>query len=100
MDLIPGHAEALHEEELEQPMVAHDLERDTGAVLGEAHAAVGLALDEAEGCQLGQHPGHRGGADVEPLGKRGRRHGALAGVERVDRLDVVLNGSGDAFRHA
>ena len=100
VDFVPGHAEALHEEELEQPMVADDLERDAGAVLGEADPAVGLVLDETEGRQLGQHPGDRGGADLQPLRERRRRHGALAGVERVDRLDVVLDGGRDTFRHA
>ena len=45
---VPGHAEALDEEQLDQPVVADHLERDAAAALGEAGATVALVLDEAE----------------------------------------------------
>ena len=63
--LVPGHAEALDEEQLDEPVVADHLERDAPAALGEPHAAVALVLDEPERRELAQHPRDRGGADLE-----------------------------------
>ena len=45
---VPWDAEALDEVQLEQAMVAHHLERDPAAVLGQRHAAVRRMVDEAE----------------------------------------------------
>ena len=93
--LVPGHAEALDEEQLDEPVVADHLERDAPAALGEADAAVALVLDEAEGRELAQHPRDGGGADLEQGREVGRRGGAVARLERVDRLRVVLHGGGE-----
>ena len=92
--LVPGHAEALDEEQLDEPVVADHLEGDAPAVLGEPHAAVALVLDEAERRELAQHPRDRRGADLEQRGEVGRRGRAVAGLERVDRLRVVLHRGG------
>ena len=89
--LVPGHAEALDEEQLDEPVVSDHLERDAPAALGETDAAVALVLDEAERGELAQHPRDRGGADLEQRRELGRRGGAVAGLERVDRLRVVLD---------
>src|SRR5207342_321770 len=56
MYLVLGHPEVLHEEQLEQAMVADHLERDAAALLGEADAAVALVLDEVEARELPEHP--------------------------------------------
>jgi hypothetical protein len=48
MHLVPRHAEALDEEELEQAVVADHLERDAPAASGQANAPVALVLDDAE----------------------------------------------------
>ena len=89
--LVPGHAEALDEEQLDEPVVPDHLERDAPPALGEADAAVALVLDEAERRELAQHPRDGGGADLEQRCEVGGRCGAVAGLERVDRLRVVLH---------
>jgi hypothetical protein len=75
-------------------VVADYLQRDEPAALGQADAVVALVLDEAELGEFLEHSRHRGRADVEPLRQRGRRNRAVARLERVDRLRVVLHGSG------
>ena len=45
---IPGHVERLGEVELEQAVVADDLERDPLAVGGQLDALVGHVVDQAE----------------------------------------------------
>ena len=59
--LVPAHAEALDEEELEQPVVADHLERDEPSALGQPDAAIWLVLDQAEPVELAEHPRDRGG---------------------------------------
>jgi hypothetical protein len=90
--LVPGHAEALDEEQLDQPVMPDDLERDAPAALGEPDSAVALVRDEAERRQLAQHPRDGGRADLEQRRELGRGRGAVPGLERVDRLRVVLHG--------
>ena len=63
--LVPGHAEVLDEEQLDEAVVADDLERHAPAALGEADAAVALVLDEPECRELAEHPRDGGGADLE-----------------------------------
>ena len=94
VDCVPAEPERFREVELEQPVVAYDLERDAAAGLGQTHAAVALVRDETEPVELAQHPGDGGRLDAEPLGERVRRHGAAAALERVDRLRVVLDRGG------
>ncbi len=96
--LVPGHAEALDEEELDEPVVADHLERDPATALREADSVVALVLDEAQLGELAQHPRDRGGAHLEQRGQLGGRGGAVAGFERVDRLRVVLDRSGQVAR--
>ncbi len=94
VDFVPAHPQALDEKELEQPVVADDLEGDETSALGQAHTAVRLVLDQAERAELAQHPGDRCRGDVEPRGERVRRGGLLALLKHVDRLQVVLDGRG------
>ena len=48
VDAIPRHPEALDQIQLEQPMVAHDLERDAPPAVGERDAVVGPVLHHPE----------------------------------------------------
>ena len=98
VDLVPAHAQALDEEELEQAVVPDHLERDEPPAVGQAHAAIRLVLDQAEPGELAEHPRDRGGSDVEPRGERVRRGRLAAALEHVDRLDVVLDCRGQRRR--
>ena len=90
---VPRHAQALGQVQLEQPVVAEHLEREALALGGQLDAAVGLVADQAERAQLLDHAGRRRGGHAEALGERVRRHhAALALLQRVDRLRVVLDG--------
>ena len=95
---IPRDPEALGQVELEQPVVADDLERHLLPALGQPHALVGLVRDQLELAQLAHHARRGGGGDA--------RRSAIAVVvtvpgprrlERVDRLRVVLDGGGDGW---
>ena len=91
VNLVERHPERVRQVALEQAMVPQHLERAQPPLVGQHHAAVGRPLDEAE---LGEPLHHRGRgrrADLHALGEgRGRRALAL-GIERVDRLEVVLD---------
>ena len=95
VNLIPGHAELPGQEELDQAVVAEDLQGHPAPVGGQAHAAVGLMLDESELGQLAHHAGHRTRRNPQALRQlRGRHGGVTALLERIHRLGVVLDGSG------
>ena len=102
MHLVPGHAEVLHEERLEQPVMTDHLECDATTLVGESCAAIALVLDEAEARQLPQHPRNRAWADREERREVVRRRGAVLRLECVDGLRVVLDsdGQGRSLRHA
>src|SRR5918999_2940011 len=89
--LVPGDAEHLGEEALDQTVVADDLERDLLAGAAQDDAAVRLVRDEAEAGELLDHGRRRRGRNPEPAGERGRRRRARLLVELVDRLEVVLD---------
>ena len=96
---IPGHPELLGQEQLEQPVVAQHLKRDPATLVGEPHAVVGLVLDQPHLGELAHHRRDRARRDAQPLGQLIRRYrAALAGLQRIDRLGIVLNGGGNRFR--
>ena len=95
VDPIPRDLEDLRQEELEQAVVADDLERDATAVGGQAHPAIGRVLGEPELVELAHHGRDRAGRYLESLGQSARGHGCRALLaERVDRLGVVLDDGG------
>ena len=95
VDAVPGHAEALDQVELEQAVVAHDLERDPPPAVGERDAAVGPVLDQPELAQPLDHARGRCRGDPEALGQRVGGHRLAAPLlQRVDRLGVVLDRRG------
>ncbi len=90
---IPRHFERLGEEQLEQAVVADHLERDPAPVLGQAHAAIGVVLDQPELAEALEHRRDGPGREAEALGERVRGDGLLGSrFEREDRLAVVLDG--------
>jgi hypothetical protein len=92
MDAIPRHPERLDQVQLEQSVMAYDLERNPPAVLGQRYAAIRLVLDQAQFVQALDHARCRCRGHAESVGQRVRAD-RLAGapLERVDRLGVVLN---------
>ena len=93
VNAIPGHAQRVGEEALEQAVMADHLEREAPPVGGEAHAAVGHVRDQPELVELLEHRRDRAGRDPQALGERVRRHRLVAaGLQREDRLRVVLYG--------
>ena len=92
VDAIPGHPEALHQVQLEQPVVADHLERDPPPGLGQRHAVVGLVGHEPELAEPLDHPGGRRRRHAQPIGERvGADRSLAALLQRVDRLRVVLD---------
>src|SRR5262245_50508794 len=67
------------------------LEREALAGRGQLHALVRLVADEAEPVELLDHARRRRRRDAQPLGEGVRRDRALAALDRVDRLGVVLD---------
>ena len=93
---VPRDPEVLGQVELQQPVVADDLQRHLLPTLGQPHALVGLVRDQLELAQLAHHPRRGGGGDPEALGDGGGRDRVGAGrLEGVDRLRVVLDRGGD-----
>ena len=94
VDEVPGDVEHLDEQELEQPVVAQRAQRDAPALVGQPRALVALVLEQAELGEAAQHAADRAGGDAEPLGQRVGRHRPVEPrLERVDRLQVVLDGT-------
>ena len=92
VDTVPRHAERLGQEELEQPVVADHLQRQPRAGLRQPDAAIALVRDQAELGELAHHRARGRGRDLQALGERADADVALAVLERVDRLRVVLDG--------
>ena len=72
--LVPGEPERLHQVELEQTVVADDLERRLRPGLGQRDAVVGLVAHEADAREALDHRRRGGGGHAQPLGQRARRH--------------------------
>ena len=87
--------EDFEEEGFYEAVVADDFERAFAAGGGEADAAAALVLDERavlDG-ELLQHVGDGGRGDAEARGELGAADAALlAAAERIDGLEVVVNG--------
>ena len=77
---VPWHPEGLDEEQLEQAVMAHHLERDPAAVLGQRDPAVRTVLDQAELAEPLDHPRRRRGRHPESLGEG-------VGAHRVSRRE-------------
>ena len=60
VDAVPRDPEALDQIQLEQPVVAHHLERDPAPASVSDDAVIGLVLDQSELAQPLDHPRGRG----------------------------------------
>ena len=87
--LVPAEPERLHQVELEQPVVADDLERDPLARRRQRGAVVALVLDQPERREPLEHAGRGRRADAELVRDRRRGRRAVA-AELPDRFEVVL----------
>ena len=88
--LVPGEPERLHQVELEQAVVADDLERRLRPGLGQRDAVVGRVGHQAHAREPLDHRGRGGGRDAKPLRQRARRHRSAA-IQHPDRLQVILD---------
>jgi FtsP/CotA-like multicopper oxidase with cupredoxin domain len=95
MDLVEREPEAIDQVALEQPVMPEDLERAQPTCVGEGDAPVRESLDEAELVEALRHRGGGRGADPHAARKSRRRDALARGLERVDRLQVVLDGDGE-----
>ena len=93
--LVQSQPETIDEVALEQTMVAKHLERATPARLGEPDAAIRHSLHEAELVEALRHRGRGRRAHAHPSRERRRRHAFARRFERVDRLQVVLDGDAE-----
>ena len=93
VDAIPRHSKALHQVQLEQPVVANHLERHAPSRVGQRHTAVRDVLHIPEFAHPLDHPRRRPGRDPEPFGERVVADRLRAAdLQLVDRLRVVLDG--------
>src|SRR5436190_1090613 len=95
VDLVPGVAQHLDQEHLEQAVVADELEGDLPAFLGELLAAVPVVLDQALCGEPRDHLAYRRGRDAQPLRQLSCRHRPLVAAQQVERLEIVLLGAGE-----
>src|SRR6266446_4566048 len=91
VDLVHVDAERLREIELQQAVVADDLERDFLAGVRERDSAVGLMDREVERCELLHHRARRGGRNALALRQCGDGHAGAVRAELVDLAQVVLD---------
>ena len=95
VDAIPRHAQALDQIQLEQPVMADDLERDAQAGVGEQDSVIAAMGDQAQLAQALDHARRRSRGHAEAIGQCGGAHGlVVAHLQRVDRLGVVLHRGG------
>src|SRR6266446_5789532 len=95
VDLVHVDAERLREIELQQAVVADDLERDFLAGVRERDSAVGLMDREVERCELLHHRARRGGRNALALRQCGDGHAGAVRAELVDLAQVVLDRVGE-----
>jgi hypothetical protein len=91
VDLVPGHAELLHEEALDQTVPAQDRVRQPPALRGEHDRAALLAHQVALAGEALQHLRRRRQRDLERAGQDGRSDPVAVLLEPLDLFQVVLD---------
>jgi hypothetical protein len=92
MHAVPRHPQLLGEEQLDQAVVAQDLERYPPPLAREPDSVIGLVLDQTEVGQLADHRRDGAGSDAKAIGQLvGGDRRVPAALESVHRLGVVLN---------
>ena len=94
VDVVHVEPQRLGQVQLQQPMVADDLECDLLPRGGQRYATVRLVNGELEGGELLHHCAGRGRRDGQPLRERRNRHAPVLGAELVDLPEVVLDSVG------
>jgi hypothetical protein len=93
---VPGQVERLGEEQLQQPVVPQHLERDPAPLVREPHASVRGVRNEPELREPLHHRGRSARRHPHPLGKLVVADRLVrAALERIDRLRVILDHSGE-----
>lgn len=92
--LIPGETHGFHQIQLDQAMMADDLESDAFAGGGEGRALIRNVFDEVQFGKLFEHAGDRGGFDVQTCSERGGGRSTMLIAQFEDGFEIVL----DRFR--
>lgn len=95
VDLGGGHAEAVGEEDLDDPVAADDLDGGGPTEIGEADAAAWEVVDESVVGELPGHGGDRSGGEIEGSGECAEADGVLGAADGVDGFEVVFAGGGN-----
>jgi hypothetical protein len=90
---VPGKVERLDEKQLDQPMAAHDAQRQRHARGRKPHAFIGRVGDELALAERFKHARDGAGRNAQRLGQLARGGVRTAGLADLkNRLDVVLDG--------
>jgi hypothetical protein len=84
VDCVDPEVERSGEVELEQTMVAEQLQRDPLTGPGQPHAVIEPVLDEPQGSELLHHCGSRRRRDAHAHGERRRLYLAMLQLQLVD----------------
>src|SRR5205823_3057729 len=95
VDLVPAVAEHADQKDLQQAVVADQLQGDFAAVRGELLAAVAVVFDQALGGQAGDHLADARRRDAEALGEVPGRDRPAVAAEQVEGFEVVLLSPGE-----
>ena len=94
VDLVPGDAEHVGEEALDQPVAAHDALGVLGAGVGEGDRLVARARDVAVALQAADHLVHRRRRELHRPRDVGPRHRQTGLLQPEESLEVLLLGDG------
>ena len=93
VNAVPGHAQGVGQEALEQAVMADHLQGQLAPICGKANPSIGRVRDQPQLAELLQHRRHRSGRDAEPFREGvGRDRLVAVGLKRKDRLGVILDG--------
>ena len=90
VDLVPGNAEHVGEEALDQPVAADDVGRLALAARREADRLVVSARDVAVALQAADHLVHRGRSELHRARDVGAGHRQAGFEQPVERLEVLV----------
>ena len=93
---VERHSQRVREVQLEQPVMAKDLEGDEAASLGKSDPPIGRSLDELLLVELLRHRGDRRRRDAEPGRELVGARATCAALKLEDGLEEVLRGAGES----
>src|SRR2546425_2849045 len=95
VDLVPAVAEHADQKDLQQAVMADQLQGDFAAVRSELLAAVAVVFDQALGRQAGDHLADARRRDAEALRQVPGRDRPAVAAEQVEGFEVVLLSPGE-----